>query len=397
MTNHQPLRESVDEAVARHRVMALTRASFLRRSMVGAVGVTSLSGLLAACGSDSGSGSGTGAETTASTLRPDITVPFDAKVPAGGKPDVPRSFNYVAFSTDPFWVSFSKAMGKGADTADIDFGDANAQGDATKYLDLVQQQITRGFGSTFLSSIDPRAESSLGQQAIDKGSYVIALSPEAGITQIGEDQAVLGRRVGEATARYVNEQMGGRAQMLLFNEGEALPTIKARYDALRAAIKANAPGIEIVKDLTPRNTADDSVIVGPALATLGALSMLESTGKDSPDMYVASIGGTDEEIAALKKPGSPLKASWADPWLLVGYMCATWTGDWLDGKAVPMGVQLAAAEVTVDNYQRFAADMADPVLVVSSGRLDDYLGLWGTINYDTRASYYPKTWNGPTA
>jgi ABC-type sugar transport system substrate-binding protein len=413
MRNHEPLRQAVDEAVARHRADALTRATFLRRSLAGAAGVAGMSTLLAACGGGDSSGGGGGTTATASALKPDIAVKYDASTPAGAKPSgLPRRFNYVAFSTDPFWVSFSKAMSQGAKAGNIDFGDANAQGDASKYLDLVQQQVTRGFGSTFLSSIDPRAESSIGQQAIEKGAYVIALSPEAGVTQIGENQKLLGRRIGEETAKYVNARMGGRADMLLFNEGTTLETLKERYQAIRDAIRANAPGITIVKDLTPRNTADDgfkqassafaanpdiSVVVGPALATLGALSALESTGKASPDMYIASIGGTDEEITALKKPNSALKASWADPWLLVGYMCALWTGDWLDGKAVPMGVQLQAAPLTVENYQAYAADMAAPSRVVSSGRVADYLDMWGSINYQTRSSYYAKTWNGPTA
>jgi ABC-type sugar transport system substrate-binding protein len=413
MRNHEQMDRAIGEAVARSRMEALTRASFLRRSVVGAVGVTSLSGLLAACGSDSGSGgSTTSGSAAASTLKPDISARFDPSVAAGAKPSgLPGSFNYVAFSTDPFWVDFSKAFKQGSDAVGLEFGDANAQGDVAKYLDLVQQQLTRGTAGTFLSPMDPRAELTLAQQGIDNGVYVVALQLNPGITQITENQGTVGRRIGEEAARYINDQLGGRAEVLLFNEGTAIASIKQRWDGVRAALRANAPGARIVKDLTPRNTADDGfkqassafaanpdikVVIGPALATLGAFSALESTGKATDDMYIASVGGTTDELKAIRKGGA-YKGSWADPWLLVGYMCALWTRDWLDGKPVPMGVELAPQLLTIDNLQKYADDMADPSGVIADGRVDGYVDLWGTINYATRDQYYRDLWNGATA
>lgn len=411
MTNDVLMREAVGEAVARTRLEALTRASFLRRSIAGAVGMTTLSSVLAACGGDdSGNGGGGGGTTAAaSALTPDITAKFDASVAAGAKPSgLPNSFNYVAFSTDPFWVDFSKSFKQGSDAVGLDFGDANAQGDVAKYLDLVQQQLIRGTAGTFLSPMDPRAELPLAQQGIDRGVYVVSLQLNPGITQITENQATVGRRIGEEAARYINDQLGGRAEILLFNEGEVVESIKQRWDGVRAAIRANAPGARIVKDLTPRNTADDgfkqassafaanpdiNVVIGPALATLGAFSALESTGKARDDMYIASIGGTTDELKAIRKGGA-YKGSWADPWLLVGYLCAVWTRDWLDGKPVPMGVELSPQLLTIDNLQRYADDMADPATVISDGRVDDYVDLWGTINYETRDGYYRELWNG---
>jgi ribose transport system substrate-binding protein len=389
-----------------------SRRRFLQSA--GALGATaSMGGLLAACGGGDGSGGTAATTATGAALKPNIGIPYDASTPVGAKPSgLPRRFSYVAFSPDPFWVSFSKAMADGAEQGDIEFGDANAQGDAAKYLDLVRQQLTRGLASTFLAPIDARAEASLAQQGIDQGADVVSLSLNPGTTQIGQNQLQYGTKIGEAAARYINDELGGRAEILFFNEGTTVATLKDRYQAIRDAIRANAPGATIVKDLTPRNTADDGfkqassafaanpgikVVIGPGLATVGAFSALESTGKATPDMYIASIGGTDDEIAAIRRPNSAYKATWAEPWLLIGYLCTQWTADWLDGRAVPMGLAMGPALVDAGNYRKYQDDMADPAKVIAEDRVGEYLTLWGNINYETRSKFYDGLWTAPKA
>jgi simple sugar transport system substrate-binding protein len=387
-----------------------TRRGLLKDGARGLVAVSTLGTLLSACGSStSSSGSGTGTGGTATGFRPDIAVRFDPSLPAGSRPDLPGRFGYVAFSSDPFWVTFSKAVGEGCEAADLEMIEANAQGDASKYVSLVQQQMTQGVASTFVFALAPDALRPLLEDAIDSGVQVVTYSVAPSTIQVGADENYFGRRIGAAAAAHIVRNLGGEAQVLLFNEDKA-PQLKPRYQGIRDALAEGAPNARIVKDLTPTNTADDgfrqassafaadpdiNVVIGPGLATVGAFSALESKNADRPEMYIASIGGTEEELEKIKQPNSAYKTTWAYPDLLVGYMSARWTRNWLDGEVVPMGIYNPPLEITADNLTKFQEDMRRPERVFEEDRLSDYLELWGSISYDTRDSALREVWNGP--
>ncbi|HZV74193.1 MAG TPA: sugar ABC transporter substrate-binding protein [Conexibacter sp.] len=390
----------------------LTRKSLLQRGVGGVVGASALGVLLSACGDNGSShGGSTGGGAAATSFKPDITARFDPKLPAGSKPALPRRFGYVAFSSDPFWVTFSNAVGRGCKEVNLELSVANAQGDAAKYVDLLSQQLTRRVGGTFVFALAPTALDPILADAISSGVEVVTYSLGPSISQVAANEVVFGKQIGEAAAKYINDRLGGKASVLLFNEDKA-EALKPRYQAIRDALRAQAPKATIVKDLTPANTADDgfkqassalaanpeiNAIIGPGLATVGAFSALESTGKARPEMYIASIGGTQDELNAIQKPNSAFKTSWGYPDLLVGYLSAHWTSDWLDGKVVPMGLYNPPLEVTVANVAKFQTDMKHPENVFKENRVDEYLQLWGSINYDTRDAHLAGAWHGPQA
>jgi ABC-type sugar transport system substrate-binding protein len=136
---------------------------------------------------------------------------------------------------------------------------------------------------------------------------------QPGITFDQIDYAAQGKAKGEALGKCVNEKLGGNAKVIWMTStagtaGKA-DTEKAEIDALKAA----APGAQVVQQIVTTDRAKAQTDVGNALqghqdanavlatndeASLGALGAFAAAGKKLP--CVVEAGGNDEVLKAVK-------------------------------------------------------------------------------------------------
>ena len=164
-----------------------------------------------------------------------------------------------------------------------------------------------------------------------------------------------GKRLADAAAAYINDKLGGKANVVLLTQDQ-IEFLAPRFQAFRDVLKA-MPGVTIVADITPepgqqggrlrddehassRPIPDIDVVLGADTVVLGALAALEAAGKARPDQFLGGIDGEPEAVAAIRKPDSPYKASIALSSPVFGYAMGQHAADWLEGKSIPQAMDI---------------------------------------------------------
>lgn len=375
----------------------------LRKSAATGLSLSLAGGLLAACGSDGeSSGSPAAAEGSPTTKIP--TDKFDPNAPAGAKPNLPKRIGFAYPAQAEFWQGTLNAMKAAAGVAGIEILSADAGNDSNRNIQQVNGFLTRGVGALFPTPVDPKAMIPLQQRAIDRGVAVLSTSgmqPPTTNSFTG-DQYGIGKAHASAAVDWINERLGGQANVALLEDFSANPALKPRTQGELDTLKA-APGVKIVAKQQPKdqtsqtgyqlmNTVlqahpDIDVVLAADSTAVGALRALQTAGKVKPNLYVSGINGDAE---ALKKivEGGPYRASVAFPFALIGYAMARYAADWLDGKSIPIVLNTKPILLTnKSEIDKFNHDMAVENLGESFDRIGEFFDLLGNISYETRNKY----------
>ncbi|MET9084898.1 sugar ABC transporter substrate-binding protein [Streptomyces sp. NPDC004237] len=136
---------------------------------------------------------------------------------------------------------------------------------------------------------------------------------QAGVTFDEIDYTALGKAKGEALGRCVNEKLGGKAKVIWMTAAAGSAGKAETEKAEKAALKATAPGAEIVTEIVGNDRAKAQTDVGNALqgnpkadavlapndeSTLGAVGAFAAAGKKLS--CVAESGGNDEVLKDVK-------------------------------------------------------------------------------------------------
>ncbi|SDT35461.1 sugar ABC transporter substrate-binding protein [Actinoplanes derwentensis] len=195
--------------------------------------------------------------------------------------------------------------------------------DPQKQLTDLKSVIESGrAGGAWVIAVQPAALSDLVKTAQEKKvPLVLNGVPEdyglsgmqPGITFAKIDYTAQGTAIGESLGKCVNEKLGGKAKVILTvsaagTAGKA-EVEKAQLDAL----KATAPGAEIVTEVTVGERAKAQTDIGNALqgnpdadavignndeGALGAVGAFAAAGKQLP--CITETGGNDEVLQAVK-------------------------------------------------------------------------------------------------
>lgn len=404
----------MDEAKRDHehapRSHRLSRRDALRLAMLGS-GAVAFPSVLAACGSSQTSGSGTtGTAPSAASLRP-----FDPDAPGGEATDLPKIIAFPGAYNDPTSLSMSEAMSAAASSAGFRYVTAVANGDISKITSQTEAMLMRGFSATFMYPGNEPATRPLAERVLESGACLFGGAGRPYSTvQIVQDQATTGRQLGRLAAEWIRDNLGGRAQVAYFNE-DSSPTLIPRHRAALAELRKAGAGVEIVSDIeveiNPEAGAnamstilqahpDVNVVLGGAGPIGGAYAILDSKGKATdPQIFVASVSGSDADLEKIASGETVYRATLASPWPLYGWGMGTFGADWQAGRSIPRlmsppgsgDVELSSP----DAIRTFRADMKDPEATWASKR-DEYIALWGNIDYSTRDSYWRTEARLPT-
>jgi ribose transport system substrate-binding protein len=377
----------------------LSRRTLLRRTALGA-GALALPGLLAACGEES-AGGGAAAQAPTGTLQP-----FDPNVAPGPATGLDKAFGFPGAFADPLSTAFSDQIRATVGDAGFEYRYAVANGDLAKVTAQTETVLSQGVSALFMYPINEEATRPLAQRALDAGACVFGGAGRPYSTvQFGEDQALLGKRLGGLAAEWIRSNLDGKAKVAYFNE-DSSATIIPRHEAAIAALEQVGPGVEIVSDieikLDPESGAeamatilqahpDVNVVLAGAGPMGGILSVFEAKGKATdPGIYLGSVAGGDADFEYIERGDSIYRSTLTTPFPIFGCAVGQFTVDWQAGRSIPRVITVPGGIVelgTPEAVREYRADLRDPARAWETKR-DRYVAMWGNISYAERDTYW---------
>ena len=260
----------------------------------------------------------------------------------------------------------------------------------------------------FFFSTDPEATRPLQQRALDAGIFIQGIVASYCHQVIDINQYKSGVTQGSAAAKWVNENLGGKAQVVNFNEDET-EMLRPRHRGILDALKAGGSGIEVVTDITAPRTAEAgmqamnsilqahpgaNVVIGGAGVIAGAYAAFDAAGRSQdPKVYLTGMSPGKADFDLIRKPNI-YRAGIAQPFELWSYIGGQSAADWLEGKSVPQGLTCESLVLnTPEGVDAFVAAMADPAAVCADkAKLSLYFQQFGNISYATRDNYTIAQW-----
>lgn len=340
---------------------------------------------------------------------PTVFAPFDPDAAACTPP--PGLEKVLAFAQDnerEFMQGVDHGLEMAARDRGLEYRRALANNDAARMVEQVQLLLASKVGGIVAAPVDPASLSHSLQEVMWAGGYVGTIVPPPATSLLNAPQYETGKRLADAAAAYINDSLGGKANVVLLTQDQ-IEFLAPRFQAFRDVLTA-MPGVTIVADITPNPVnkeggfatmstllqahPDIDVVLGADTVVLGALAALEAAGKARPDQFLGGIDGEPEAVAAIRTPDSPYKASIALSSPVFGYAMGQHVADWLDGNSIPQAMDILPTALTEENLDQYEKDLADPAAVYAdAARRDTYLKMYGNICYDTRDQYVNFPWS----
>jgi ribose transport system substrate-binding protein len=282
----------------------------------------------------------------------------------------------------------------------LEFITAIANDDSAKNIEQINTFLQRGIAALCIQPLDANAQAPLMQQAIDEGIAVLSLVTPPSTTQAVADQYKVGYTQGAAAAKWITENLDGKAKVHYYNI-DTIEVLIARHKGVIDGVMTAGEGVEIVSDVNAgaitneagfntMNTVlqahpDINVILGGDTLVLGALAAVEAAGKASDKIYMSGIDGDAEALKKIRD-GGPYKASFAFAYPMMGYAWGQYAADWIEGKDIPMVMQFNAIELNsaaaIDEFEAAMQNVKE-----TWQNADKYFTNLGNISYATRQNY----------
>jgi ribose transport system substrate-binding protein len=382
----------------------ISRRQLLRWGAAAGIAGAVSPAFLAACsgaGDEQGAGATSAPTPSLSPTQGAGLKAFDPNVAGGTAPDLPTRAAWANTSDAEFFLRVTNSMQQACRDRGLEFVTAIAAGDAAANVEQIEGFLQRGVCGLATTLIDPAAQEAPLRAAIDRGVCTIGNVLPPSHVQVAASQYAIGFAQGQAAVRYIQDELGGEAQVVYFNSDGFGEALQPRGKGARDALAEGGDGIQIVSDMQPDDVTQDAafnamntilqahpevnVVLGGDTWVTGALAALEAAGKASDDMYLSGVDGEPDALEAIKR-GGPYKASFAWPMDLVGYAFGQFAADWLEGRSVAKVIELRTVELNspqaIDSFKETMETAADNWQDYAEGV--KYLG---NISYDTRGEY----------
>lgn len=340
-----------------------------------------------------------------------VFAPFDPDAPACTPP--PGLEKVLAFAQDnerEFMQGVSHGLSSAAADRGLEYRVALANNDAARMVEQVQLLNASNVGAVVAAPVDPASLARSLQEVMWNGAYVGTIVPPPATSLLNAPQYETGKRLADAAAAYIDEHLGGTANVVLLTQDQ-IEFLAPRFAAFRDVLTP-MPGVTIVYDGTPdpvnkeggfetmstvlqaNPDIDIDVVIGADTVVLGALAALRAADRVRPDQFLGGIDGEPEAISEIRDPDSPYRASIALSSPMFGYAMGSHAADWLEGKSIPQGMDILPTALTEENLPQYEADLADPAAAFADPvRRAEYLSMYGNICYDTRDQYVNFPWS----
>lgn len=224
----------------------------------------------------------------------------------------------------PVFASIAKQAEETAKELGSTLTVVDAQNNPINQVNAIENFITSGVDAIIINPVDLQATAPTIKKAMEQGIKIIAYGveiPDYDSLLILENE-VLGKKIGDQAGKWINEKLGGNAEVAILNY-PTIPELVKREKGVVDAIKAAAPNAKIVATgaaATPAEgikvmenilQAHPNIKVVAALGdggALGAAEAVKAAGKDTAEFFIVGADASDEALAKIKE-GSVLRAT----------------------------------------------------------------------------------------
>src|SRR3954447_3419130 len=176
-------------------------------------------------------------------------APFVAGRKGSQKPtDLPRRIAWANVSDAEFFLAITHSIQAAAKDRKVEFVTAIANNNSAKNIEQISTFLQRGIAALCIQPLDANAQAPLMQQAIDQGIAVLSLVTPPSTSQVVADQYKVGNAQGLAAAKWITENLGGKAKVHYFNI-DTIEVLIQRHKGVLDGLKTAGDGVEVVSDV----------------------------------------------------------------------------------------------------------------------------------------------------
>ncbi|MDQ8182941.1 sugar ABC transporter substrate-binding protein [Pelagicoccus sp. SDUM812005] len=182
--------------------------------------------------------------------------------------------------SNPTWAGYCQAIAKEVKAQGGSMSFVSCESNAGKQITQIENFISSGVDVLIVHPADPAGVEFALKQARAAGIKVIAWDDNLENADLAWliDNHHLGYTIGEHAAKWINEKLGGTAEVAILNYPQ-LPILLERGNGIRDAIVKLAPKAKIVAETSAINPAE-------------GISKMETVFQSHPNVkVVCSIGG----------------------------------------------------------------------------------------------------------
>lgn len=203
----------------------------------------------------------------------------------------------IVFQDDHFFRLVQFGMRDAARKADVELLEANSNNRPEREIELVNTYVSRGVNAILISPLSKKGSVAALQLAKDKGIKIILhntpIEGDLGETYIECDPKDLGIRTGKAARQYIQEKLGGKANVAVIAfKSQIAEQSDARTNGFKSQIE-DLPGVRIVAEQDAWKAEDAVNKAGAILSAHPEINLVWS----------ANEGGTIGSVLAVKNAG----------------------------------------------------------------------------------------------
>lgn len=226
---------------------------------------------------------------------------------------------------NPYFISVKKGFEDKCKELGVDPVIVDAKYDVAKQVNDIENLIEQKVDAMLIAPIDQKALQPLVEKAKQKGIIVVSeaqpIDNAQGIYTIDEYQ--YGVAIGTNAAKWINEKLGGKAEVIIVSQDNVEPVIQ-RGNGIQDTILKNCPGakvvarqagdspeagMKIVESVLQKNPNVKVITGNNDSGALGGYEAVKALGKATADFYVGGADATNEAIAKMKEPNSIFRAT----------------------------------------------------------------------------------------
>jgi ribose transport system substrate-binding protein len=314
--------------------------------------------LLAACGTKPQSGE------PSNSVKP-TTTPSGEPAKSGMKVGMA-----VQDLSNPIWSGSAEALKKLVEAGGGSMSYVACDSNVTKQIQQIENFIASGIDALVVHPADPAGVENVLKQARDAGVKVYSWDDNLENADLAWliDNYELGYMIGEEAAKWINEKLGGVAEVAVLDYPQ-LPILLERGNGIVDAIKKLAPNAKIVAQTSAINPAEGiskmetifqsnpNVKVVACIGgggAVGANEAAKAAGKITDDFGIFAADATDPELEAIKnKEGNRMSVLITGGPDEIAKEIYGWLEKLVAGEKVEKEVYRVLIPVTAENLSKY--------------------------------------------
>jgi ribose transport system substrate-binding protein len=218
--------------------------------------------------------------------------------------------------SNPTWAGYCQAIEKEVKAQGASINYVACDSNVSKQITQIENFISSGVDVIIIHPADPQGVEFALKQAREAGIKVLAWDDNLKNADLAWliDNHELGYTIGEHAAKWINEKLGGNAEVAILNYPQ-LPILLERGNGIRDAIVKLAPKAKIVAESSAIDTkegiekmetifqSNPNVKVVCSIGgggSVGANEAAKAANKVSDDFGIFAADATQPELSALK-------------------------------------------------------------------------------------------------